>query len=286
MLLITMSFCCPRCHYKTDRKSSYVDHLNRKLVCTVSFENKSIEELKEALNVCKEFACSHCNKSFTRKDNLTRHISQSHPTTINNISPTINPNTSYAHSNHNTTNNAITNNNNSNNNNVTNNTTNVTNNNNIHINVIGKEDLEHVLNDAEFLEKCIKNILQDGLVNFIERINFNPSVPQNMNVKSHRIRDPALYKVMTDDGWKLKDRDEILDQLIKLNADRLHIATQPTTEPTTEEEKEIAEFRNIKVSELRNEKRGIYRPVKNSLNAVVETQKLTKSESQNSDVLG
>ncbi len=54
---------CPKCMRKFDRKSSFDDHLNKKKPCNEkNHQNK----------------CEYCNKMYSRKYTLDRHIATIH----------------------------------------------------------------------------------------------------------------------------------------------------------------------------------------------------------------
>jgi uncharacterized C2H2 Zn-finger protein len=74
---------CPRCHYSTDKRSNYINHLNKKNKCPTTFSDKSIEELIGELKVYdKKLKCKYCNKSFSFVSGLSRHIKDAHPDII------------------------------------------------------------------------------------------------------------------------------------------------------------------------------------------------------------
>ncbi|XP_045209333.2 zinc finger protein 577-like [Mercenaria mercenaria] len=50
-----MKFCCPKCDYKTDKKSELLKH-------------------QRSANHWEKFNCNICGKVFTRKDNLDKHV--------------------------------------------------------------------------------------------------------------------------------------------------------------------------------------------------------------------
>ncbi len=57
---MTIYTCC-KCAKKFNHRNDYNKHVNRKVSC-------------EPMKVKPKFACNKCNKIFTRKDNLDRHI--------------------------------------------------------------------------------------------------------------------------------------------------------------------------------------------------------------------
>ena len=84
-----VQYFCLRCCYETHNKTYFKNHLNRKFICKPTLSDVSIEEIKEQYNLFKTFtpndsqmtpndsqkiiSCKHCNQTFTRVSNLTRH---------------------------------------------------------------------------------------------------------------------------------------------------------------------------------------------------------------------
>ena len=74
-------FKCLRCGFETDRKYNFVKHLNRKFKCEPKINDIDIKIIMKKNNIKvndkkrkKNFVCSKCYKSFTRKDSLIRHV--------------------------------------------------------------------------------------------------------------------------------------------------------------------------------------------------------------------
>jgi hypothetical protein len=69
---------CPRCNYKTDRRSSFRIHINRKDICEAIVEDVELEDIRlEYNNNTAEkivHICDQCNKHFTSKHNLVYHL--------------------------------------------------------------------------------------------------------------------------------------------------------------------------------------------------------------------
>lgn len=71
---------CLKCYALFDRKSHYNYHINRKFDCTPN-NNQSTENTNTNVNMNDElqknnktFPCPHCNKNFSTKYTLERHI--------------------------------------------------------------------------------------------------------------------------------------------------------------------------------------------------------------------
>jgi len=189
-----------------------------------------------------EFCCDKCNRSFTRKDSLKRHISickgiiepfmciycnkvlanrcskskhqvickEKNKTQLTTILP--NNNTLITSSNIGILNNGTVNNNNINNGTVNNNTINIT------INNFGKEKLDHV--DPAFIERCIRMGNHSGVYEIFRKISLNPNVPENHNVRicDERTQQLCVYK---DNEWKLHKKNDILNEIIQVFNDLL-----------------------------------------------------------------
>jgi hypothetical protein len=75
---------CKRCFYKSYQKNDMTKHLNKKKLCSRTFESfkykdedlydLSLQRIK--LNT-KKFTCTSCNKNFYNNNNLKRHIEKS-----------------------------------------------------------------------------------------------------------------------------------------------------------------------------------------------------------------
>jgi hypothetical protein len=69
---------CPKCNKEFDRKSNYLDHINKKFPCVQVIEVKTPiilnEPVKNLLENENNLCCNYCGLEFNRKDNLKRHI--------------------------------------------------------------------------------------------------------------------------------------------------------------------------------------------------------------------
>jgi hypothetical protein len=210
-----MLYECVRCHYSSDNRCNYIKHLTKKKQCPTTFSNKSIDELIGELKVYeKTHTCNQCDKSFCHASSLSRHIKEAH-ITINNITDNSNH--------HNTTNNDdhSTHIDNSVTNNIHNhNTYNIT----IQINPFGSENLDHLT--PEFLTKCLKDALGNGIPDLIANIHLNKDIPENHNITHKSSKWPAEVNVFLKEGdkepeWTVRKTNEIIGRTVKNSANIL-----------------------------------------------------------------
>jgi len=187
---------CPRCHYQTPLKANLVRHLKKKEECPPLFSLESRDEIIQELTAKPpKNTCTWCNKHFAQPSGLCKHKK------ICKLGPNQNPTIQQI------TNNTTINNNNNNTNN------------NINIAVYQTplpflhEKLEHLSDD--YFVKCAKR-LDNGLIDLIKNIRFNPEHPENMNVKIHLRKQKTLY-VFDGQSWLLsvlpRNNDKIMGNL-------------------------------------------------------------------------
>lgn len=169
------------------------------------------------------YECSACKKTFTRMDNLTRHVNKSCKTLIkaNDYDAKIQyleekitkletkANTSAITDNSN--NSSTTNNVNTTTNNV--NTTNIENQINIQINGLGEENLDYIT--PEYIYMLAKGPNQ-AIPKLLKNIHFNPNHPENWNVELKNKKLPYV-KVYDDkqQKWLLKDKKDTITTLVE-----------------------------------------------------------------------
>ena len=151
--------------------------------------------------------CEYCLRTYTRKDNLTKHLKtckkkKEAETIVNQTEEIIKMKKEIEE----LKNLKIQTQNNTTNNNIT--TNNINNSKNIYINNYGNENLKH-LRSRDFTK------LLDGIYNavpkLIEKIHFDPKHPENQNIKYTNHKSPYL-KIMKDDKWQLVNKKhELLD---------------------------------------------------------------------------
>jgi hypothetical protein len=182
---IIMNFICPRCLYKTNKKSDIVKHINRVKLCPLSNEGVDIKPkdyndviIKNEVTIVDIIKCNEKQKSEIEKlrEEFKNELKQLKSQIINvNIKG---------------------------NNNTTNNTTNNTNSNkietvNITINNYNEPNLEYIG------EKQYRNFMKDFKTTYLKmcrEIYFNPKHPENNSIKKTNKKDKYIeyYK---DKKW-------------------------------------------------------------------------------------
>jgi hypothetical protein len=255
-------YTCERCHYTTDRRDSFKYHLQKNTPCPPTHSDTELSVLLENLMQPKKFQCEQCEKSFSFSRNLTRHIKSDHPSiTSHSHNATENHTQSHNTTNtttqsHNTTNTTTTTQDSHNNNNNTVN-------NIVNLNVFGKEELGHILNNEEFLTKCVKHITGKGLQEIIKSIWCNKDVPENHNVELKRERKPRLVNVYIDDEkgkrWTEKLADEVIDDMIQKGTGILQVHNNKLykfDEDMTDTDTELHDIRSEALSKIKTRTRG------------------------------
>jgi hypothetical protein len=88
----------------------------------------------------------------------------------------------------------------------------------ININNFGNERLDHIT--PEFTEECIRAYRGDGICSMIEKIHFDPDVPENHNIKLQSSKNKRVY-VKESDRWVIKDADHTIDKVMTGTAQKL-----------------------------------------------------------------
>lgn len=95
-------------------------------------------------------------------------------------------------------------------------TNNITN--NVLINNYGNETLEHI--SGEFVSQCI-NKYSTGIIELLEKIYFDPNVPQNRTIKI-KSRKKDIMQAHENGIWIKKDKNTLLDDMINKGYKILH----------------------------------------------------------------
>jgi len=231
-------YTCDKCNKIYYNKTDYTRHINRKNPCN-KLDNDNILDDNDLLKVNKneslevnknelievdnnklikvnEYKCEDCNKIYTTKRSLKRHlreyckiaeknelyeIIQQMQNQIDNLK-TNQPNIIGNNNNANNTNSNNTNSNNT----IVNNVNNI---NNININAYGKEDISHI-SDNEY--KNIFTKFNSMIPMLIELIHFNEDKPENKNVYISNMRSKHAY-MYDGNKWILRNKSELIDDL-------------------------------------------------------------------------
>jgi len=222
---------CEKCGYVTNRKTNLDRHLARKTPCNiytpvVSQPRRIIKEnvtiINEKDNVYKSNEkgnnnreCDHCGKIFKTVNSCRSHKSQK---TCHRVKPNPcecrkcykifkSPGSKRAHMARNTCKpvekppNTIQ---------TINNTTNIVDNSttiNINVTVVnpfGEETMDYIINDKEFLSKCIKNG-SNGLQEVVNKVWCNKDHPENHNLQIPN-RSEDIYKIWDGSKWLYQPR--------------------------------------------------------------------------------
>ena len=194
-----MTFTCNICNYTTKYKKDFIRHLNRKNKCdsepSIILSNKNSD--------CK-YVCIHCDKEFTRKDSLKRHlktrckVNNSADNTKEDIKDKLEDMLVEM----------------SEMKKIIQNQKSIVNetkiNNNIIVNNFGCENIDYLS------EKVLNNLLsypKSSIPKLIKQIHFNPNHPENHNI---RIKNKKLKyaEVKENNEWKLKHKRQVLDDLV------------------------------------------------------------------------
>lgn len=238
-----MLYKCTRCGYENKLKSNFIRHLNRKNICKPKLKNIPIQEVfnlyfpskklknsSHLLNLSSKNLnfpsnslniCMHCNRSYTRKDNLLRHLKtckhKKEEKEYNELKKLVNLLNEQLKLEREKFKKEISKKDmqidkllkkNGININTFNTTTNIQN--NIKILAFNKSDLSH-LTDNDF--KFCFNRSSLCIPHLVKKIHFNPKKPENHNIYISNIKNNY---VMTYDGikWNLQSRDDVIDEMI------------------------------------------------------------------------
>lgn len=258
---------CPRCHYSTNVKCNILKHLIRAEPCKTLYSNIERSLIIEDINKkpSKEFVCEVCTKSYAFQSGLLKHL-KSHTQEEIEIAKANQNIETVVHGDNNNVVSTIDN-------SVDNSVDNSIHIENLTINILpfGKELTDHVESDTQLLDECVKNISLRGIPNIVKAIFFNDDVPQNQNVKIGRERNPPQMLVFNEQGkWESQDRQRIIhDMIVKghgilvaYNNEIFHI---DQICQLTNDQKDLLDFRNLKLSQISSKARGVYAPIKNAI---------------------
>lgn len=257
-------FVCPRCHYESDVKNNFIRHLMKKTQCKAQFSNEEPEIiLQKIVTKPKDpTTCEWCNKTFAFKSGLSRH----RKTCI--LIPVVKASdTSLKQS-------------------QVNNTQIINNYINIAINCNSpapflKENITHI--PDEYVYNCAQR-LDNGLIDLIKSIRFNPEHPENMNVKMHRKKQKTLY-VFNGERWNICDAKWTLEEMIVHGARILYqkMLTQVDQEKFLDEDSTESKIQSWLLSVLPKNNEKIMGKLSRRIYAMILDNQLLLMEQQTDD---
>lgn len=252
----TARYNCPRCHYNTDHRTAYVNHLNRKTPCSSLYSNQTQSEILSSIE--KPHKCPHCDKVFAHLSSFYRHNKTHTPEErARSIAIT---NTNNINDSHDT-------------NNITTNDSHDTNTNIQHLTIehltiqllpFGKEDISQIQNDTEFLNRCIREGVERAIPLIVKQIFLNDDLPQNKNIRMGKEHNPAemlVYRAEiqgAEPAWEHAPRDMVLQDLVDKGATVLqtHNSHIYHTSQKTLDDSDDYDRRNGKIINAKAGKRG------------------------------
>ena len=238
-------FKCEICNYSSQRKSNFIKHLNTKKhknnIEVYGLEEEKSSNLphkyhkkphkfeksphkyhKKPHKTTQNFnpiklICEYCDKEFTRKDSLNRHINKFCKIRKKNLEDIENIKIEHKKEKeklYEYIEKLIEKSGDTNNINIE---TNTQNNNQINLNNFGSEDISHI--SDKFMQKLLS--IPYGMVpKLIEKVHFSNKRPENKNIALTNKKEKFI-KIFKNNKWKYKNREEIMDELINTNYTRL-----------------------------------------------------------------
>lgn len=185
---VSAKYTCDRCHYETQRLSSYVAHLKRQKSCPATYSSASTEELLNRVedNRKTKQSCPTCGQIYENRQHKYRHqliclARNVRSTTTNNITYNINT---------------------------------TINNNRIIVNPFENPAWEHVRSDPDTWRQIVNNLLRDcelGVLQLQCLKYFDVDHPEN-----HSLKIPELDTCSVWDGeiWIPKDIGYLCRQFV------------------------------------------------------------------------
>ncbi len=200
---------CPRCGFETHHKAVFKKHLNRKKICQTNFSNISIKKIIRmfSLNIdniskdiskkdkkCnKNFKCKYCDKLFSSRQSRSRHelkycnVAQAGKNVIDQLNEKVcqleeeNMLLSSIKSDNNET-------------------------------KLPYNKSDHkFISDSKIYECMTKQYM--SIPHLIKMVHFDPKHPENHNIYVSNIQSKQLF-LYNGKKWVLKDKDEMIDNLI------------------------------------------------------------------------
>ena len=235
-----------------DTQTAPFDTQNKKMdstqIAPSEHPNSTLGAPKQHLLGAKKNMCEFCEKTFTRKTGLTKHLKcckykkiceNKKDNEIQELKEMVEKLLVETKGNTNITNNM----NNSNN----------TTNNIININNYGDENTKYITSD--YILKLLKYKPAKAIPELIKHTHFNEEHPENQNIKITNKKEPYI-KVLKNDKWELQDKEETITDLI--DRQQIHLLDE-TVEKKIENNCSNTEKNNInRCSNLYNEENKEY----------------------------
>jgi len=213
------SYKCNTCNKIFNRKWNLIRHENKKNPCTITPPTTANSTPPKTAKLRQIIKCNYCHKEFTRKDSLNKHlksrckIKKQIELDKEEIFQSLIKKVEQLEKQNNELSLTI---NNTNSNNTINNTQ-INNNNNIKLVAFGKEDMSFIVDEVS------KRILNKGFRSvpvLTHYTHFDKNRPEYHNIYISNMRNSFI---MIYDGkkWNLKNRNEVLDDLISNKTDYL-----------------------------------------------------------------
>jgi hypothetical protein len=219
-----VNYRCFRCGFQAKQLSHLRDHCDRVFPCKPLLGDIPVD-FDKFVKMCqraKPHTCPKCSKGYGSKASLYQHSRKctSSADDVSSSAAATNITNNFDNSSHvsNVTNNInnsshITNvtNNIDNSTHVDNSTTNIT----IQVLPFGKENLQDILDDKQFLIKCVKSAESSGMVSLMKRIHFDDAHPENKNVKVRSQKRQQMEVMGEDERWHVVDQTDTLDRMMR-----------------------------------------------------------------------
>jgi len=229
-----MKYLCERCGYEASMKCNLRTHLTRKISCKPILSdinpNALLSKLETSNPAPQKYKCKHCDIKFSSKVGLREHIKtcgdflekqiKQLQNQIEHLQAKQSDHDHHILVNNNT---HIINNNNTTNNNVQNF--------NFVINRrdFGNESLDHITTD---MVKCAFENTTHGAIEMVQKIHYNPDVPENNNIAFKSGKSKQMY-VVKDGMWQITPSSTAIEEMVKniLKLFREHVAEHMKTDP-------------------------------------------------------
>ena len=172
-----MVYTCKRCLYTTDLKHCLRAHLSRKNKCIVAPTGQDIDTmiLYTELGVVQVKTYDRMCEFCKNKYSCAASLSRHRKTCIHD---------------------------------------NIIVNNNIQIYSHGHENIDYIQSDNNFLTKCLLDVTNTGIIQFIKCIHLNPEHPENQNIRG-RSRRQGIMEIYDGMRWFITPVNTVLDDLIQ-----------------------------------------------------------------------